>query len=66
MRVAAAARHWQDALADIYLITPDNQKHGSGFVTGNKVARSPAADAYFRFISSDKMLSRRLHLHAPI
>lgn len=40
-----------DTLADIYLITRDNQKHGSGFVSGNKVACLLAADAYLGFIT---------------
>lgn len=55
----AATRRSLDALADIYLITPNNRKHSSAFVSGNKVAPLLAADAYFRFIASQI----RLHLH---
>lgn len=53
----AARRHLLDALTDIYLITPDNRKHGSAFVSGNKVLAF--AGAYFGFIA----LQIRLHLH---
>lgn len=48
----AAMRRSLNALADIYLITPDNWKHGSGFVSGNKVVRLLTADVYFGFIAS--------------
>lgn len=49
---AAVTRRSLDVLADIYLTTPDNRKYSSGFVSGDKVTRLLAADAYFRFIAS--------------
>lgn len=62
--------HWEEcvgsgcdeAFADIYLITSDNRKHGSGFVPGNKVARLLAADTYFGFIASQIRLYLRRHI----
>lgn len=51
-----------DELADIYLITPENHKHNSGFVSGNKVACLLAADAYFGFIASQIRLYLRRHI----
>lgn len=61
----AATRRSLDALADIYLITPDNWKHGSGFVSGNKVVRLLAADAYIFWVYriTDKIVSLQTHLH---
>lgn len=51
-----------DELADIYLITPENHEHNSGFVSGNKVACLLAADAYFGFIASQIRLYLRRHI----
>lgn len=58
----AAMRRSLNALADIYLITSDNRKHGSGFVPGNKVAGLLAADTYFGFIASQIRLYLRRHI----